>query len=48
VLFDLLEFYVGLDAAQSTGADERKANEDTLVKLIRVIANLCIHPQIGQ
>lgn len=42
----------GLDVAEgSAGAHTASAavseTEDTLVKLIRVIANLCIHPEIG-
>lgn len=59
VLFDLLAYYSELDKkadsssdAAAGGADSSATpavseTEDTMVKLIRVIANLCIHPEIG-
>ena len=53
VLFNLLSYYIELDKKTDTSAVGATAapavceTEDTLVKLIRVIANLCIHPEIG-
>jgi hypothetical protein len=53
-VFGLLAYYSELDQQSSVstagaGAEVNAVNdsEDTLVKLIRVIANLCIHPEIG-